>query len=146
MSAPGTSLEFAFDLGELQALPSSYSIECSSRRIGAFSQTFFASSALRYLPPNPFNGSTVKLDRRTGGLLVREADDWEPFLPTGFYTVFSNYAETTDLIDKMAQQGCGLKTAFFIQGPLPLLTSSLRALQLQHRSHYTARRSCRALS
>jgi len=111
ISASHSSLELALDLSLLQASSQAYDISCSARRVDAVDQTFSSSSALRYLPPNPFGGSTVKLDRRTGGLLVDEAGRWVPLLYTGFYTVFSDYVATTHLLDEMAQQGCVVRVS-----------------------------------
>lgn len=104
--APGSSIELDLDLSALHTSGESYSIDCSAQRLDGTDQTFSSASTLRYLAPNPFGGSTVKLDRRTGGLLVDDSGRWEPLIPTGFYTVFSDFAATTRLIDEIAQRGC----------------------------------------
>lgn len=105
ITAPVQSLELAFDLASLEASGQPYGLACSVR--SAAGQTFAAESALRFLPPNPHGGSTVKLDRRTGGLLVQQENSWQPLLPTGFYTVFSGYLEADHAVmDDMVAQGC----------------------------------------
>lgn len=62
-------------------------ITCTAQADG---QTYTANSSLVYLPANP-QGGVVKIDRRSGGLLVRNfttgSEVWEPFFPFGFYDV-----------------------------------------------------------
>lgn len=106
ISAPFIGLEIVFDLSSLQASPSQYNITCSAQRLDKTNQTFVVDSTLRYLPPNPYGGSTVKLDRRTGGLLVQEQAGWVPLFPTGYYTVYSGDEEKDHaLLDEMVAKG-----------------------------------------
>lgn len=106
ISAPFVGLEIDFDLSSLQASLSQYNITCSAQRLDKTNQTFVVDSTLRYLPPNPYGGSTVKLDRRTGGLLVQEEAGWVPLFSTGYYTVYSGDEEKDHaLLDEMVAKG-----------------------------------------
>lgn len=52
-------------------------------------QEYKDTTQLLYLPENPYNGSSVKIDRETGYLKVQyEANGaWKTILPFGFYDV-----------------------------------------------------------
>jgi hypothetical protein len=51
---------------------------------------FEDTTELFYLPPNPWGGSTVKLDRRTNALWVKQgSSDWDKTIPFGWYDVSS---------------------------------------------------------
>jgi hypothetical protein len=54
-------------------------------------QTYTDTTDLLYLPENPYNGSSVKIDRKTGYLKVQyeAGQEWEKVLPFGFYDVGS---------------------------------------------------------
>ncbi len=61
-------------------------------------QSFMDTTDLWYLPHNIYGGSTVKLDRRSGGgMLVRNesVDDpvWEKLIPFGWYDVGSSLTQ-----------------------------------------------------
>jgi hypothetical protein len=79
------------NLSALAPQQASYGLSCTAT-LGASNQTTFATNAsLLYLPPNPYGGNTVKVDRRSGALLVRNetagAKAWEKLIPFGFYDV-----------------------------------------------------------
>lgn len=77
-----------FTLASLGLDPSTdpRSISCSATH---GDQEYTDSAELVYLPENPYNGSSVKIDRRSGYLQVQyEAGEaWETVLPFGFYDV-----------------------------------------------------------
>lgn len=77
-----------FSLSSLGLEPSSdpHSITCTATLAG---QEYTDETRLMYLPENPYNGSTVKIDRKTGYLKVQyEAGQaWRTVLPFGFYDV-----------------------------------------------------------
>lgn len=77
-----------FDTTDLGARKENYNITCKATIDG---QTFYARSKLAYLPPNPYGGNTVKLDRASGALMVRNetagTKEWERIIPFGFYDV-----------------------------------------------------------
>ncbi|KAG8962501.1 hypothetical protein FRC03_004186 [Tulasnella sp. 419] len=88
-----------FELGiSLKPRAEPYRLECTALNPRTL-QKFSTSSSLQYLPPNPYGGSVVKTDLRTGGLLVKPLDkdiktaQYEPFFPYGFYTGFGGYIE-----------------------------------------------------
>lgn len=55
-------------------------------------QEYTDRTQLMYLPENPYNGSSVKVDRVTGYLKVQyeAGQPWETVLPFGFYDVRSS--------------------------------------------------------
>ena len=77
-----------FNISSLKAGKTKYNLTCKASIDG---QTFYTNSTLSYLPPNPNNGSTVKIDRLSGTLLVRNetagTKTWEKLIPYGFYDV-----------------------------------------------------------
>lgn len=77
-----------FNLTGLSAQSTPYNLTCKGQVNG---QTYYADSQIRYLPPNPYCGNTVKIDRRSGSLLVRnetaQSKTWEKLIPYGFYDV-----------------------------------------------------------
>ena len=66
----------------------SYTLTCKAQVNG---QTYYTTSTLAYLPQNPYGGNTVKIDRSTQALLVRNETSgdktWEKIIPFGFYDV-----------------------------------------------------------
>lgn len=78
--------ELAFKLDDYTAGGGPFDITCKAS-VG--NMTYWANSTLNYLPPNSYGGSVVKIDRRTGGLMVQNASatTWESFIPFGFYDV-----------------------------------------------------------
>jgi hypothetical protein len=77
-----------FTTAELTASTQAYNLTCKASING---QEFWTNSTLRYLPPNPHGGNTVKIDRKSGSLVVRNetggSDAWERIIPFGFYDV-----------------------------------------------------------
>jgi len=78
----------SFNTTSLQAQKTPYNLTCKGTING---QTFYANSTLAYLPPNPYGGNTVKVDRTSGALIVRNetagTKKWEKIIPFGFYDV-----------------------------------------------------------
>lgn len=92
----------------IDALPpssTSYNITCTGTL--SSQSTFTAQTTLRRLPPNPYAGSTTKLDRRTGALLRQSesSGDWRNVLTFGFYTSFETLRQNLSVIDQMAADG-----------------------------------------
>lgn len=125
---PSLGREVAFDLSLLPPSLISYDLRCEVVHEGR--TITFASDELRVLPPNPWNGGTVKIDRRTGGVLVPAEDEeegWQPIIPAGFYTSYDDYlAKDGRHLDEMKALGCA-RTGFY--GALVVLT--IFTLQVQ---------------
>lgn len=91
----------------LALLPHSepYDVTCVARRV-LHCDVFEATTQLFYLPANPYEGSAVKTDMATGGLLVKRGRKWEPIFPFGFYYSFENYLATNfSIIDTAKARG-----------------------------------------
>lgn len=77
-----------FNTSSLKAQKTAYNVTCKATING---QTFYANSTLAYLKPNPYGGNTVKVDRTSGALIVRNetagTKEWEKIIPFGFYDV-----------------------------------------------------------
>ena len=77
-----------FNTTGLTAQKTWYNVTCKGTING---QTFYTNSTLAYLEPNPYGGNTVKVDRTSGALIVRNetagTKQWEKILPFGFYDV-----------------------------------------------------------
>ncbi len=77
-----------FNTTSLKEQKTNYNLTCKGTING---QTFYANSTLAYLPPNPYGGNTVKVDRTSGALIVRNetsgTKNWEKIIPFGFYDV-----------------------------------------------------------
>lgn len=82
-----TGTEFPISLDFLAPRKEPYTISCSAKLSGT---TFETTNQLLYLEP-PVKGSVTKQDLRTGSLLVKNGNSWEPILPVGFYTSFDGY-------------------------------------------------------
>ncbi|KDQ07519.1 hypothetical protein BOTBODRAFT_166906 [Botryobasidium botryosum FD-172 SS1] len=92
--AVGVTTRASFDITRFTPRAEPYNLTCTASFHNG--QTFHSTSKLFYLPPNPYGGSTTKVDYRTGGLLVRPKGktDYEPIFPFGFYTSFGGYLAT----------------------------------------------------
>lgn len=82
-----TGTEFELPTGSLVARADPYTVTCTAKAAG---QTYQSTTQILYLTP-PTKGSVTKQDFRTGALLVKSGNSWEPILPVGFYTIFGNY-------------------------------------------------------
>lgn len=107
LSLPCSSFEATFPLQLLTPSLTPYSLHCTATTL---KQTFHSSlEDLRLLPPNPWGGSTTRMDRRTGAVLVRAPGDsaWSPIIPVGFYTSYDDYlALDLGVLDRMKAAGC----------------------------------------
>lgn len=78
----------SFNISSLNATSTPYNLTCTANLNG---QTFYANTSLSYLPPNPYGGNTVKVDRRSGALVVRNETagqkTWTRIIPYGWYDV-----------------------------------------------------------
>lgn len=87
-----------FSLSNLTVSNTAIPISCQAQVDG---QTYTANNTLLYLPPNPYGPSVVKIDRKSGGLLVRnftmQSQTWEPFFPFGFYDLYN-----TSVVDNVS--------------------------------------------
>lgn len=82
-----TGTEFEIPTSSLVARTDPYTVTCIATAAG---QTYQSTTQILYLTP-PTKGSVTKQDFRTGALLVKSGNSWEPILPVGFYTIFGNY-------------------------------------------------------
>lgn len=78
-----------FTLSSLGLEPSTDPHEMFCKATGASGQEYTDTTQLVYLPKNPYNGSSVKIDRGTGYLKVHyeAGQPWKTVLPFGFYDV-----------------------------------------------------------
>lgn len=88
------------NLGKLKAGMKSLKVSCSASVTGSgkssSSKTYETSADVKFLPKPSGGGSVTKQDFKTGALLVRSPSTsktapYEPILPFGFYTSFSDY-------------------------------------------------------
>jgi hypothetical protein len=89
--------ELPFSLGKLKASFNTTMVTCTASLVGSPDKTFKTTTKMRFLPPPTGGGSVTKQDYKTGALLVRSASStsanasYEPILPFGFYTSWSDY-------------------------------------------------------
>lgn len=100
--------ELSFALNSLTPRAQAYDVTCTG--VSPSGQTFTSHAELRRLPDRTDGGSVVKLDGRTGALLVRNqtspAGEWETIFPLGFYTSFSGYLDTNlSVLNDLADRG-----------------------------------------
>ena len=102
VSVNSTGNELSFSLQSLAPRIEAYEIILAGALQGT-SQTFNATAQLSYLPSNPNNGSSVKIDSLTSGLLVPDEDSntWTPFFPYSYYVSWgqSTTIDNIDMID-----------------------------------------------
>lgn len=109
----GLHQKLAFPLLAIIPQKRAHKLTCTARRIrrgphkiedNSLPGAFTAHTTLSYQLPNP-NGSTVKMDSETRGLLVRTGENrWLPLIPYGFYTAFDNYlASNLSVLDAAAR-------------------------------------------
>lgn len=98
-----TGVEMGIELGGLEERRESYELRCVASSGG---ERFERRERLWYLPLNE-EGSTTKMNARTGGILVPVEGGWEPLFPLGFYSTFQGYLDTNlSALDEMAANGC----------------------------------------
>ena len=77
-----------FNVSSLSPSKTQYNLTCKAQFNG---QTFYTNSTLSYLPQNPYGGNTVKINRKTEALLVRNETSgdktWQQLVPYGWYDV-----------------------------------------------------------
>lgn len=81
----------AFNTSGLDASATSLDITCKATLNG---QVFSDNTTLAYLPPNPYGGNSVKIDRKSGALIIKNSTtdaEWEKVIPFGWYDVSSNF-------------------------------------------------------
>lgn len=89
--------ELTFDPSALPVNMKATSVSCSATLAssGNSSTTFNTSTSVFHLPTPPKGGSVTKQDFKTGALLVRSPGSttgaFEPIIPYGLYTSFSDY-------------------------------------------------------
>ena len=122
----GHELTFSLPFSGLQPRSTPFNVTCTAESDSG--QTFRASTQLHYLPPNPnVGGNVVKMDMRTGGMLVQTkksgtgsaADEntsggnvagapsgWESLFALGFYTSYDGYLTTNlSILDDVKSRG-----------------------------------------
>lgn len=106
-----TGNELPFNLRNLSASMNAQKITCTASLVSSPSVTFKTTTNIQYLPPPRKGGSVTKQDFKTGALLVRSAPSaskasYEPILPFGFYTSWSDYlALNLSIVDKVKASG-----------------------------------------
>ncbi|CDZ98649.1 Glycoside hydrolase, superfamily [Phaffia rhodozyma] len=106
-----STTEAFFDISLLPPAVEPYTITCSLLPLpqGLISENRLieTTSLLRILPEtNPWGGSTTRIDRRKGSILVPVNGGWEPILPVGFYTNYGDYlAKDLSHLDEMKKLG-----------------------------------------
>ncbi|KAF8310762.1 hypothetical protein DL93DRAFT_2084137 [Clavulina sp. PMI_390] len=136
---PGTrDNQFSFPL-KLLGSPSlsspNFTISCSARiTSGSVSSArnqsggaeYTTQTQLIYLPPNPWGGSTTKLDSRTGATLVkslgRDGGSYEPIMPFGFYDSTGFVLNETAVLDMKAK-------GYNVAHPIPPFSSDADRIQ-----------------
>ncbi|GJJ09266.1 hypothetical protein Clacol_003488 [Clathrus columnatus] len=98
-----TGTEFPLSLDFLSPRKEPYTITCSAEVSG---KTYETTNQLLYLEP-PVEGSVTKQDLRTGSLLVKSGNTWEPILPIGFYTSFDGFLVNVSNVDLIKARGDG---------------------------------------
>ena len=76
-----------FNTTSLKACATPYNLTCKATING---QEFWTNSTLSYLPPNPYGGNVVKVDRTSGALIVKNDTgngEWDKIIPFGWYDV-----------------------------------------------------------
>ncbi|KAL8280729.1 hypothetical protein RQP46_006733 [Phenoliferia psychrophenolica] len=107
LAANSTGTKFSFDLDQLKAQTTAFEMSCTAQ-LGNGGATYSASSSFLYLPPNPYNGSVVKMDKLTGAMLVpnKVGNSWEPLWPLGYFVTFQGYLDTNlSVLDEMKANG-----------------------------------------
>ncbi|EIN14572.1 hypothetical protein PUNSTDRAFT_49317 [Punctularia strigosozonata HHB-11173 SS5] len=107
--------EASFSLASLPPATTPYNLTCSASLSSSSSARFITNTTLRRLPPNPYNGSVTKIDRRTGAMLRQSSSgngSWDPILTFGFYTGFDALASNLSIVDQM--KAIGLNTIHLI--------------------------------
>ncbi|RXK41135.1 hypothetical protein M231_01538 [Tremella mesenterica] len=100
---PGTSgTVLPLDFSALSATGESYIVTCTAQ---AGVNIFTVETEAWYLPPNPYGGSTVKVDRHSGALMVEEEDRWEKIFPFGWY---DPYLTNIERLDRAKRQGMNM--------------------------------------
>jgi len=80
VNSTGSALDFSFSGWDASSTP--VEVECTATFDDG--STFFATSEVKYLPPNPYGGSTTKIDTKTGALVVKKNSGlWEPMIAFG---------------------------------------------------------------
>jgi len=96
-----------FSLKKLDPSSKPKRLECLGTILGS-AESYAHTSTLLYLPPNPFGGSTARLDARTGALVVKgsTSETWEPIWPFGMYTSFDGFlAKDLTVLDDIKARG-----------------------------------------
>lgn len=86
LGSKGTRSNFTLSSLGLDPSTNPHDVTCVANLAG---EDYTDTTQLVYLPENPYNGSSVKIDRETGYLKVQyeAGEPWETVLPFGFYDV-----------------------------------------------------------
>ncbi|KAI5481324.1 hypothetical protein MNV49_004946 [Pseudohyphozyma bogoriensis] len=109
VAAGAQGVEVELNLSALRPRAQPYTLSCTATSPSG--QTYQAPPAqLRYLPPNSGGGTTVRMDGKSGGILVpKEGGGWEPFFPVGFYGKFTGYLdEDLSVVDDLVAKGVNI--------------------------------------
>ncbi|KAK6954545.1 hypothetical protein Daesc_004512 [Daldinia eschscholtzii] len=112
---------FEFDLSDFEPRPASYEvILVGTSRLGG--RNYTANSSFRYLPDIAPGGSATKIDNLNGGLLFRNAQTgnaFVPLLPYGFYGLYNgsnSTAESDEFVKDYSSGGNGLNAIISLAG------------------------------
>ncbi|KAI1646747.1 uncharacterized protein F4817DRAFT_122858 [Daldinia loculata] len=116
-----TGSGFDFDLSVFEPRSTSYEVVLvGTSQLGGRSYT--ANSSFRYLPDIASGGSATKIDNLNGGLLFRNAqtdDAFVPLLPYGFYGLYNgsnSTAESDEFVRDYSSSGKGLNAIISLAG------------------------------
>ncbi|KAI1823012.1 hypothetical protein F4861DRAFT_550197 [Xylaria intraflava] len=107
-----TGVEFAFDLSTLQPRLTPYNLVLIGTSVYG-DRNYTATGELLYLPDNPA-GSATKIDNLKGGLLFKNAQtgqEFVPLLPYGYYGTYNgsnSTAASEDFVRNYTSDGTGL--------------------------------------
>ncbi|KAI1466705.1 uncharacterized protein F4812DRAFT_451660 [Daldinia caldariorum] len=116
-----TSSGFDFDLSTFEPRLAPYEVVLVGTS-GLSSRNYTANSSFRYLPETAPGGSVTKIDNLNGGLLFRNAqtgDAFVPLLPYGFYGLYNgsnSTAESDEFVHGYSSGGNGLNAIISLAG------------------------------
>ncbi|GAP87567.2 putative glycoside hydrolase subgroup catalytic core protein [Rosellinia necatrix] len=115
-----TGLEFEFDLTKLKPRTSPYDVVLFGASVYG-DRNYTATSELLYLPDNP-EGSATKIDNAKGGLLfknVQTGNEFVPLLPYGYYGLYNGSNDTAasdEFVRDYTSGGKGLNAIVSLAG------------------------------
>ena len=115
-----TEVEFEFELAGLEPKLTLYEVVLFGASVYG-DRNYTATSELLYLPDNP-EGSATKIDNLKGGLLFKNAqteNDFVPLLPYGYYGLYNGSNDTAasdEFVRDYTSSGTGLNAIISLAG------------------------------